>query len=62
MTGTVLLTFGVAAGDEVLPAENRTSHPVSLSCQFFGVEKDTVYVRKEKKIYNNYYAITLLKL
>ena len=40
LTATILLPFGVAAGDEL-----GTSGPVSLSCQFYGVEEDTVYVR-----------------
>ena len=45
-TATVLLPFGVAAGDELVPRVfYRTLRPVSLSCQFYGVEEDTVYVR-----------------
>ena len=45
ITAAVLLPFGVAAGDELLPSDDVTSHPVSLSCRFYGVEEDTVYVR-----------------
>ena len=46
-TASVLLPFGVAAaGDELVPpAVVGISRPVSLSCQFYGVEEDTVYVR-----------------
>ena len=43
-TATVLLPFGVAAGDE----SGDNSRPVSLLSRFYGVEEDTVYVR------NNY--------
>ena len=51
MTATLLLPFGVAAGDELVPpAVDGTSRPVSLSCQFYGVKEDTVHVRKEKQI------------
>ena len=51
LTATLLLPFGVAAGDELVPpAVDGTSHPVSLSCQFYGVEEDTVHVRKENII------------
>ena len=49
MTAIVLLLpFGVAAGDEFILEGilgRTTSSPVSLSCQFYGVEEDTVYVR-----------------
>ena len=47
LTATLLhIPFGVAAGDELVPpADDGTSRPVSLSCQFYGVEEDTVYVR-----------------
>ena len=50
-TATVL-PFGVAAGDEevVPPAFFGISRPVSLSCRFYGVEHDTVYVRNNKII------------
>ena len=53
LTATLLLRIplGVTAGDEVLQPGDLTSHPVSLSCQFYGVEEDTVYVRKEKNRY-----------
>ena len=45
-TATLLLPFGVAAGDELVPpADDGTSRPVSLSSRFYGVEEDTVYVR-----------------
>ena len=41
-----LLPFGFEVGDELVPpADDGTSRPVSLSCQFYGVEEDTVYVR-----------------
>ena len=42
-TATVLLPFGVAAGDEAAIVGNP--HPVSLLSQFYGVDEDTVYVR-----------------
>ena len=45
LTATLLLPFGVAAGDELV--SHRTSGPVSLSCQYYGVEEDTLYVRKK---------------
>ena len=50
LTATILLPFGVAAGDELVPPSDRTSRPVSLSCQFYGVEEDTVYVRNNQMI------------
>ena len=51
LIATVLLPFGVAAGDELVsPAVDGTSSPVSLSCQFYGVEEDTVYVRNNQII------------
>ena len=51
LTATLLLPFGVAAGDELVPqAVDGTSRPVSLSFQFYGVEEDTVYVRNNQII------------
>ena len=47
-SATILLPFGVAAGDELLQSADGTSlesGPMSLSCRFYGVEEDTVYVR-----------------
>ena len=48
---SVLLPFGVATGDELVPpALDGTSDPVfifefsNLSCPFYGVEEDTLFV------------------
>ena len=49
---SVLLPFGVTAGDELVPpALDGTSDPVffilnfsNLSCPFYGVEEDTLFV------------------
>lgn len=49
LTASELLPFGFAAGDELVPpADDGTSGPVSLSYQFYGVEENTVYVRKNQ--------------
>ena len=43
---TILFPFGVTAGDESIPRTNDgISDPVLLSCRFYGVEEDTIYVR-----------------
>ena len=44
LAATVLLPFGDAVGDEL--AGDGFLGPVSLSCQFYGVEEDTVYVSR----------------
>ena len=51
LTATLLLPFGVTAGDEQVNYDEYrgTSRPVSLSCQFYGVEEDTVYVRNNQR-------------
>ena len=49
LTESVLLPFGLIAGDELVPPFD-SSDPVSklgfsnLSCPFFGVEEDTLFV------------------
>ena len=43
---TTLFPFGVDAGDEIITRTDDSSGPMSLPCQFYGVEEDTVYVRK----------------
>ena len=60
LTATILLPFGVAAGDELIP--RSTSGPVSLSCQFYGVEEDTAYVRKKTHNFSLFYIkATIIK-
>ena len=51
LTESILFPFGVAVGDEITPAfDDGSSDPVSklafsnLSCPFYGVEEDTLYV------------------
>ena len=42
---SVLLPFGIGAGDELVPpALDGTSRPVEFSCPFYGVEEDTLFV------------------
>ena len=46
LTATVLLPFGYDAGDELFVQGHRHfTDPVSLLCQFYGVDEDTLFVR-----------------